>query len=187
MRKVGQVEELQIPQTLLIRYMIRRELARYEFERSLRIPDLGLAVGVRRIFNEGWALVGGLSFFIPIFDRRQGELMRIKYTTEALRKELERVKLEIRQRINSLSTSLLSLHDRIRILDDEILPLAQKNLQDITEGYKIGKFTIIDVLHAQNTLFSSQLELAELLGEFKTTQVELESILMFNEIRERWF
>ena len=177
----------EVPQVLVLKSMIDRERARETFERSLRIPDLGVSAGIRRVFGEGWAFVGGISFLIPVFDRRQGELIRIKYTKEALHRELERVKLEVKGKIKTLTLQLDSLRSRILSLQNEIIPLAEKNLQDITEGYRRGKFSIIDVLHAQNTLFSSQIELIELVGAYKQVETELEILMKFKDIKKKWF
>ncbi len=179
--------DIRVPEVFALKAMIERERARYQFEKSLRIPDIGISAGARYIFNEGWAVVGGISILLPIFDRRQGELMRIKRISEALQKELERLQLEVKGRVESLLLRVAALEERILSLEKEIIPLAESNLEDITEGYRVGKFSILEVLHAQNTLFSSQKELIDIWGEYRQIEIELESLLEFTEIKRRWF
>jgi cobalt-zinc-cadmium efflux system outer membrane protein len=66
--------------------------------------------------------------------------------------------------------------DRVRVYQEEILPKAQKALDQTNEGYRLGKFGYLDVLDAQRTLADSTKALTAALADLNLAASDLETL-----------
>jgi cobalt-zinc-cadmium efflux system outer membrane protein len=66
--------------------------------------------------------------------------------------------------------------ERATVFRDDILPKAQKALDQTLTGQKEGKFNYLDVLDSQRTLAEARIALATAVSELNLSAVDLEKL-----------
>lgn len=157
---------------------VNRRQALVEVERSLRVPDVTLSLGGRRNAEIGLnqALLG-VSLPIPIFNRNQGNILEALRRTDKARDELSGTEIRLNNEIAQALERLNIARQEIEILQQEILPGAQSAYDAATKGYIMGKFSFLEVLDAQRTLFQSKSQYLRALAEAHRSAAEIERIL----------
>lgn len=156
--------------------MERRE-AILGLEKARAIPEPIVSGGYRRIGeNNDNAFVVGLSIPIPIFDRNQGgitEARRLIGKGEEERREAEvSVNAALAEAYGELTTSW----EEAEILGRDVLPRAKEAYSSIFEGYREGKFSLLDVLDAQRTVFDTELEYVDALMAYHRALADVERL-----------
>jgi len=145
---------------------------------AMAIPDLSIGGGLRRL-NEGDAnaFVVAVSLPIPIFDRNQG-------AKEEVRSRIQKAAWQRRATRRRITTLMAEVHQRMSAAFDEstmlrrtVLPEAQKAYDTINQGYRRGKFGILEVLDAQRTLFDARSQYLLSLTEFHKAKADLERLV----------
>ena len=139
------------------------------------VPDLTLKGGFRTT-NEsndtGWVI--GASMPLPLFNRNQGNIQRARH--QVTRADLagkateNRIRVALSERWQALKTA----YDQTTTLHDRILPAAERAFDGISEGFKAGKFSYLDVLDAQRTYFEARVQYTGVLAELQRQKVILE-------------
>lgn len=169
-KAVGEIERvLPIPPTDQLSQEIRRnpDIARWAVEKeqrvaalalqeAVRVPDPTLAGGVRYFEESGdHAFVAGISIPLPLFDRNQGGILEAR--RRLAKAERERATAEARAHAALAETvqTLTTAFAEIDALRTAIMPGARSAFEAAGEGYRQGKFGLLDVLDAQRTLFEA--------------------------------
>jgi cobalt-zinc-cadmium efflux system outer membrane protein len=160
------------------RFEVDRRQALARLERSRRIPDVTVSLGVNRNEELGrnQAIVG-VSVPLPIFDTNRGNVLEALRRTDKARDELlateTRLGGELAQAIERLSTS----RQEADALQNEVLPGAQSAYEAATTGFEFGKFGFLDVLDAQRTLLQAKSQYLRALSEAHRAGAEIDRIL----------
>ena len=155
---------------------VNRRQALVEVERSLRIPDVTLSLGGRRNVDINQALLG-VSLPIPIFNRNQGNILEALRRTDKARDELSGTEIRLNNEIAQALERLNVARQEIEVLQQEILPGAQSAYDAATKGYIMGKFSFLEVLDAQRTLFQAKSQYLRALAEAHRSAAEIERVL----------
>lgn len=173
----------------LIPYLSKNpELARWEaeigqrravvdLEHSRAIPDLTVSGGVRRFSEtEDTAFVIGLSLPLPVFNRNQGGVQEAR--ERQVKGEAERRAAEVRltAALVEAHRALSTAHTEATMLKLNLLPRAQEAFEAVNEGYRLGKFGLLDVLDAQRTLFGSRAQYLRALTEYHKSVADVERL-----------
>ncbi len=148
--------------------------ARIELEQAKALPDPRVSVGVREFQATGdRALLVSLGMPIPIFDLNGGNIEKARQ--EALRTELDNKQawLDRSSVIERVHGQLMRSYDEANTLKASILPSATKAFRLAREGYDAGRFSYLEVLDAQRSLFSARQQKIDALREFHTAKAEL--------------
>lgn len=143
-----------------------------------RVPDLTLGGGIRRFEGlDDEAFVFEFSMPLQIFDRNQGG----KAESRAL---LDLTKTEQEAAAFRLGVVLLGLYEEMvhdlhvmEGLEKDILPLAEDALEISREGYAQGRFSYLDVLDAQRTVFDVRHEYIQTATSYHQFLVEIERLI----------
>jgi cobalt-zinc-cadmium efflux system outer membrane protein len=160
------------------RFEVDRRQALERLERSRRIPDVTVSLGVNRNEELGrnQAIVG-VSVPLPIFDTNRGNVLEALRRTDKARDELlateTRLGGELAQAFERLSTS----RQEADALQNEVLPGAQSAYEAATTGFEFGKFGFLDVLDAQRTLLQAKSQYLRALSEAHRAGAEIDRIL----------
>lgn len=166
------------PQVARARREIDRHKALAEVERSRRFPDLTVSLGSKRDEQIGIRqTVVGLAIPIPVFDRNQGNLISALRRTDKARDELLAVENNLAVELAQASLRLNAAASELAILRDEILPGAQSAYEAGTKGFEAGKFSFLDVLDAQRTLFQAKTQYVRALGESHRAAADIERLI----------
>lgn len=166
------------PNLLRAKIEIDHRLALAEIERSQRIPDVTVTLGVQRNRDLGLnQAVLGVSIPIPVFDRNQGNLLGALHRTDKARDELSAVGIRLSNELAQAHESLNAARQEVELLQRDILPGAQSVYDAATKGFELGKFSFLEVLDAQRTSFQSQSQYLRALAKAHRSAAEIERIL----------
>jgi cobalt-zinc-cadmium efflux system outer membrane protein len=150
------------------------------------IPDLQLRAGLeenRELLDttgkptglQGLAEVG---VQIPIFNRNQGDVTAAKADVERAQREVERVKLALRERAATVVQNYSYSQTAAARYKSEMIPRAQKAYDMYSKKYQEMAVAYPQVLIAQRTLMQLQVSYVEALESFATSSTALQSYLL---------
>jgi cobalt-zinc-cadmium efflux system outer membrane protein len=149
------------------------------------IPDLQLRGGMQQngeLLSDGRAV--GLQGFadvgvrIPIFDRNQGNIAIAKAEAERAEREVERVKLVLRERTASVVLNYTFSQTAVDRYKNQMIPRAQKAYEMYTKKYQEMAAAYPQVLIAQRTLMQLEVSYVTALENFATSSLSLQSYLL---------
>src|SRR6266550_2094917 len=149
------------------------------------IPDLQLRGGMqqngellangRSVGLQGFADVG---LRIPIFDRNQGNIAAAKADAERARREVDRVKLVLRERTASVVQNYAFSQTAVDRYKNQMIPRAQKAYEMYANKYQQMAAAYPQVLIAQRTLMQLEVSYITALESFATSSLSLQSYLL---------
>jgi len=150
------------------------------------IPDLQLRAGMQqnRELSETTGHPVGLQGFadiglqIPIFNRNQGNIATSKADLERAKREVDRVKLALRERAASVVQGYTYSQTAVARYKSQMIPRAQKAYAMYAKKYKEMAAAYPQVLIAQRTLMQLQVAYVNALESVATNSVALQSYLL---------
>ena len=153
---------------------IERQRLATRLAKSIAWPDLRLSGGIQRFSETSeTAYVVGVSIPLKLFDRNQGGIAEA--AAEANRVESYRLaaEIEIASALADQYGTLASAHSAVSLLETELIPAAEKAFAAIEEGYRLGKFGLLEVLDAQRTLFEAREQQIEMLAVYHVANARI--------------
>jgi len=98
----------------------------------------------------------GLSLPLPLIDRNQGGILEATYSLKKARQERTAAEVDTISNLDDNYQTLLSAYTEVTVLRDTILPGAESAFNASQEGYLEGKFSYLDVLDVQRSLFDAK-------------------------------
>src|SRR5207302_712575 len=149
------------------------------------IPDLQLRGGLqhngellsngRPVGLQGFADVG---LRIPLFNRNQGNIAAANADAERGKREVERVKLVLRERAASVVQNYTFSQTAVDRYKNQMIPRARKAYEMYTKKYQEMAAAYPQVLIAQGTLVQLEVSYITALENFATSSLSLESYLL---------
>jgi cobalt-zinc-cadmium efflux system outer membrane protein len=137
------------------RALVEHREALADVERTRRVPDVRVALGTRHEDGRRQTVVG-LSVPLPLFDRNQGSLLASLRRTDKARDELEAESLRLRTELADAHARMAAALDEAALIATDMLPGAETAYRAASRGFELGKFSFLEVLDAQRTLFQSK-------------------------------
>jgi len=166
---------------------VKRAEAALAREKREPIPNLQLRGGMEQngerlseprgtdVGLQGFANVG---VTIPIFNRNQGNIAAAKAEAERAKREVERVKLLLRERAASVVQTYTFSQTAADRYKDQIIPRAQKAYEMYSKKYQQMAAAYPQVLIAQRTLMQLEVSYMNALESFATSSLALQSYLL---------
>jgi outer membrane protein, heavy metal efflux system len=164
---------------------VKRAEAALARERREPIPDLQLRGGMqqngelltdgRSVGLQGFADVG---VRIPIFNRNQGNIATAKADVERAKREVERVKLVMRERAATIVQNYTFSQSAVDRYKNQMIPRARKAYEMYTKKYQDMAAAYPQVLIAQRTLMQLEVSYVNALESFATSSLSLQSYLL---------
>ncbi len=168
----------QSPLLTSARHELERRQAVAEVEKSRRIPDVTVSMGVKKNGEAGNSqAVVGLSIPFPMFDRNQGNILEALRRTDKARDELAATEIRLDSELAQAYERLSTTRTEAETLQREILPGAQSAYDAATTGFEFGKFNFLDVLDAQRTLLQARSQYLRTLSEAHSAAAEIDRII----------
>ncbi len=151
------------------------------------IPDLQLRGGMQQngeLLSEPSGRPVGLQGFadvgvrIPIFNRNQGNIATAKADAERARREVERVKLVLRERAASIVQNYTFSQTAVDRYKTQMIPRAQKAYEMYTKKYQDMAAAYPQVIIAQRTLMQLEVSYLNALENFATSSLSLQSYML---------
>jgi cobalt-zinc-cadmium efflux system outer membrane protein len=143
----------------LLRYASERRLqeAHAQLATSQQRPGWTLTAGVRRFeLLDDHALVFGVSVPLGSSSRAAPALRRANALSQKSEFEEQNARLDIRATLYELYQELLHTRTEVELFDKEILPRADTILNDIEDGYRVGRFSHLELVNAQAELLAAR-------------------------------
>jgi outer membrane protein, heavy metal efflux system len=166
---------------------VKRAEAALAREEREPIPNLQLRGGVQQngellsgpnggsVGLQGFASVG---VSIPIFNRNQGNIATAKADAERARREVERVKLLLRERAASVVQNYTYSQTAVDRYKNQMIPRAQKAYEMYTKKYQQMAAAYPQVLMAQRTLAQLEVSYVTALESLAVSSLSLQSYLL---------
>ncbi|MFC7287384.1 TolC family protein [Herminiimonas glaciei] len=167
----------QSPLLIRARHELERLQAVAEVEKSRRIPDVTVSMGVKQNGDAGNQAVVGLSIPFPMFDRNQGNILESLRRVDKARDELNATEIRLDGEMAQAYERLNTTRIEADTLQRDILPGAQSAYDAATTGFEFGKFNFLDVLDAQRTLLQARSQYLRTLAEAHSAAAEIDRIL----------
>ncbi|MFV0672418.1 TolC family protein [Variovorax sp. tm] len=167
------------------RLEVERRKALAELERARRIPDVTVSLGAKRVpASEGESggsrrnqVVLGLSVPLPIFDTNRGNVAEALSREEKARDDLAAAELQLGTDVAQATERLRSAHATAETLQRDALPGAESAYKAATKGFELGKFSFLEALDAQRTLFQVRAQYLLALADAHRAAGELDRLL----------
>ena len=151
--------------------------AQIDLEEARFWPDPQLTAGAQRFGGRGEeALAVGLALPIPLFDRNQGAIEAARYRRAKTRQARQEAQAEVLADLEDAYRRLTAASAEVAGLREEVLPSARSAYEAYREGYRLGKFDLLRVLDAQETLFEAQLQEVRALRRYHHAAADVERI-----------
>ncbi len=166
---------------------VKRAEAALVREKRESIPDLQLRGGMeqnRELLSAPSGKAVGLQGFadvgvrIPIFNRNQGNIATAKADAERAKREVERVKLLLRERAASVVQNYTFSQTAVDRYKNQMIPRAQKAYGMYSKKYQEMAAAYPQVLIAQRTLMQLEVSYITALESFATSSLSLQSYLL---------
>lgn len=143
----------------LLRFASERRLqeAQAQLATSRQRPGWTLSAGVRRFeLLDDQALVFGVSVPLGSASRAAPALRRANALSQKSEFEEQNARLDIRATLYELYQELLHTRTEVYLFGNEILPRAKTILNDVEDGYRIGRFSHLELVDAQAELLAAR-------------------------------
>ena len=152
--------------------------AAVELENAGRISNLTLSGGVKR-FSEtnDNAFVLGVSIPLPIFNRNQGGILEAQHRLAKADEERKASEVHLLTALSETYQALSSAFSEAIALKNDVLPGAQSAFETASEGFRQGKFSYLDVLDTQRTLFETRGQYIKTLTAYHRAVADVEQLI----------
>ena len=117
-----------------------------------------------------------MSIHIPLFNRNQGGSLEARHKLAKAKKERNASELLVHTSLVAAYEMLSTAHAEAMTLKNEILPGAKNAFDAVKEGFRFGKFSFLNVLDSQRTLFEAKGQYIETLATFHKAVVDVERL-----------
>ncbi len=184
LNSIATLEELMIqvadsPRLKKATLAITQKQALRAIEQSKQTPDVTVSLGAQRNEELGGITqaIIGLSIPIPLFDKNQGNVQSAKAREYQAIDEKSAIE-------NQLKTDIADAYNRRQLqaeasnmYKNDILPGAQSAYDAARKGFEFGKFSFLEVLDAQRTLFQVKTQHLQALALARLAEADIHNIL----------
>jgi cobalt-zinc-cadmium efflux system outer membrane protein len=158
--------------------VIAQRQAAVHLAEAQRIPDPTLGGGFR-YSNETHdnALVMEVALPLPVFDRHQGKILETRYQLAKATEERRAVQAHVSAALQEAYAALATAFGDATALQNEVVPGAQHAFGAASEGFRQGKFSFLEVLDAQRTLFEARVQYIEALAAYHKAIADVERLI----------
>lgn len=136
--------------------------ARVKLAQAEGVPDVTASGGVRNFRESGdTAFIVGVSIPLPVFNRNRGNIAAARADGDAAQAGLAQTRLNARFSRRDAELMLAAANERVAALSGASLFQANEAARIAEIGYQQGKFTLIELIDAQEAQTGANLKLIE--------------------------
>lgn len=160
------------------RLEVDRRRALTDLEEARRIPDITVTLGTKRSEELGRnQAVIGLALPLPLWDRNQGNVLQAMRLQDKAEADLAAMQIRVDNQWTQLTERYQAAHAEVQTLQQDVLPGAQSAWQAAVTGFELGKFSFLETLDAQRTLFQARAQYLRALAEMHRTAADIDRLL----------
>jgi cobalt-zinc-cadmium efflux system outer membrane protein len=147
-------------------------------ERSKGVPDVAVTAGYRRYTGvDANALVAGATVSLPFFDKNRDGVREAQSRAARAREEERAAQTRVGAALAEAYATLAATVDEVTLLRADVLPAAAQAFEAISEGYRLGRFGLVDVLEAQRTLVAATTQHVTALSNYLKAVAGIERLI----------
>lgn len=168
----------QAPSLRQARIEVDRRRALADLEKAKRIPDVTVTLGTKHSQELGRSqAVIGLALPLPVWDTNQGNVLQALSLLDKAEADLLATQIRVDAQWTQLSERLGAAYAEIQALQQDVLPGAESAWQAAVTGFELGKFSFLETLDAQRTLFQARAQYLRALGEMHRAAADIDRLL----------
>jgi cobalt-zinc-cadmium efflux system outer membrane protein len=158
---------------------ISQRRAQIALEESKAVPNITVSGGylTSGTVSNSPAFVAGLSIPLPIFDKNQGNIQEARHRLSKGEEEKKAAETRVNNLLSQAYRAVSTAYAESATLKSKILPRTQSTFDAINEGYRLGKFSLMDVLDAQRTIFDAKTRYLQAMTAYHKAVAEIEQII----------
>lgn len=156
---------------------LRTEDARVRLAQAQRAPDISVSAGVRRLETfDDQALVAGFS--MPLGTRRRADYQEreARANRAVIESERDARRMELHANLFDLYQELLHARTETQSLRERVRPQAEAMLKTTSEGYRAGRFSLLELADAQIQLIEVERETIRAAAQFHTLMIDINRV-----------
>lgn len=155
-------------------------------EQSKQTPDVTLSLGAQQNEELGGIIqaIIGLSIPIPVFDKNQGNLQSTRAREFQSIDEKTALQNQLAAELSDAYGRRQSQVEAVNAYQNDILQGAQSAYEAARKGFEFGKFSFLEVLDAQRTLFQAKTQHIQALTLAHLAEADIQSILGNKNVKE---
>jgi outer membrane protein, heavy metal efflux system len=166
------------PDVQAARSALGRAEAALELARRQRLPDVMLSAGYAREGPDTAPITPpsvtiGAAFELPVLNQRQGEVARAESDRVVAGITLGRVSGQAASEVLSVRAAYLAAREQVERMSDRLLDSARRARELVRLQYSSGAISLIDLLDAERTALSVELEYQQDLSALWTAVAQL--------------
>ncbi|PKN20146.1 MAG: hypothetical protein CVU65_17745, partial [Deltaproteobacteria bacterium HGW-Deltaproteobacteria-22] len=125
------------------------------------------------------AMVGGLSMQLPVWDRRSEARDLISAQIRTVERDLAAQEFLLEQQTARKLAEFGRHREELVMLEKTVLPEIEANIALFREGFRLGKFTLLEMLDSQKALYELRERILAGRLALQTSILELEFLTGF--------
>lgn len=170
-----------LPQKEILKLRKLQAKSNLYLAKSYAVPNPTVGLGVRR-FNDtdNNALLATLSIPIPVFDRNQGNIASARAEVAKAENEEKSGILSLREASEKVYAHATGALQEVRTYQSDIIPSARRAYEQAAEGYNTGRFSFLELLDAQRTLYEMQEAHLDSLSKLHQAKAQIDFLMGTN-------
>ncbi len=157
---------------------IAQRQAVVEMEKLKAAPDLTLIGGIRRYdTSDESGFMMGLSMPLPLFNQNRGEIQAAHFRQAQAKAQQQAEQVRLHTVLAKAYQALSTAHGEVTALEGQVLPGAESTFEAVNEGYRLGKFNLLDLIDAQRTLFDARAQHLRALTDYHHATTHIERLI----------
>lgn len=166
-----------IPDIQRLAYLKEEKESLLNLERAKVIPDPDFSLGVRDFRESGdQAFLFSVSLPIPIFNQNRGNIAKARAEVVQAISDARQAELILEQELIKNWQQWNTSFSEAKRLKTKLLPAAEKAFQLSRDGYEKGKFSYLEVLDAQRTLFNARAQFHNALKRYHRSRANVKRL-----------
>jgi outer membrane protein, heavy metal efflux system len=176
-RKILFAQLDQAPLLRMLTSQTRLHEAQVRLAESSGRADMRVSIGARRDFqNQGNSMVFGLSMPIGLAKSSRANTARAQAELRLSQVGREAGEIAVLASLDEMYRALEFTHESLALLEQESLPLMRQLYTDIEKGYRAGRYSLLELINAQQERLSLEQGVIDLAATFHLQRNELERL-----------
>jgi len=163
LRDIRDLSPEEVPSVLAIRSEIDSFNRQIDLERALAKPELSAGFVIEDSEEGYYGLRGALSLSLPLFYRRQGEIIEATSRKKAAGQQLRGEIFRIQQTLDSIKVRFRTLKETLKTLEEDTIPTAKKELELAIRSYRLRSITLLELSDTRRRYYELLTKRAEIL------------------------
>lgn len=152
--------------------------SRLDLEKARAVPNPALGFGIKRLNeNDSFGFVAGVSVPLPVFNKNQGAISAARAGIAEADANARRQELDLRNAALTAREKLSAAHREAKAYQTDMAPAAERAYAQAAEGYDAGRFTFLELLDAQRTLYQVQEARLDSLAELYQAKAQIDYLM----------